>query len=165
MNAVDAADVDHPGRVILGAGRAQRPEEFLHHPERRLHVEVQHPVPGGGGKGFQRLAPGGTGVVDQNVQAIGGGTHLGGQPLAFLLLRQVGGNRADRAELRQLRDGLGALVGFAGTDDDLSAGLQQAAGDHQADTAGSARDQRGLPGQSEQVIQVRFPHHNPSPLR
>src|SRR4029077_11300119 len=68
--AVDAADVDHPGRVIGRAGRLEQRQERPGQVERRLEVEVDDLVPAVGRELLERGAPVGAGVVDQDVDAL-----------------------------------------------------------------------------------------------
>jgi hypothetical protein len=151
VEPVDAADVHDAGRVVVRTRLLEQREECPGEEERRLQVQVEHLVPRRFGEGLQRLAPRRAGVVDQDVQLVLALAHHRGQPAALRLGREVGRHRDDLAELGQLGDrGLPGL-GLARADVDAGAGLEQAAGHHQADSPGSTGDHGHLAGQVEQV--------------
>jgi hypothetical protein len=151
LQAVDAADVDHPGRVVGGSSRLEQRQERPGEIERRLEVEVDDLVPGATGKVRQGRAPGGAGIVDQDVDSILGPADLGGQPDAFLLAGQVGREGYHAAVRGELGDRGLPRLGLARADVDRRSGLQQAARHHQADPAGSPGDDGDLAGEIEQV--------------
>jgi DNA topoisomerase IB len=113
LKAVDAADVDDPGRVVGRGRRLEQRQERPDQEERRLQVEADQLVPGRLGVLGQRRPPGRAGVVDQDVHPrLRPADHLG-QPLALGLGGQVGGHRDHPAELRQLGHGLLPGLGLA----------------------------------------------------
>jgi hypothetical protein len=151
VQAVDAADV-HDARRVVGGGRLlEERQEGPRQEERRLQVQVEHLVPGRLGERGQRFAPGGPGVVDEDVQLVLPLAHRGGQPDALLLAGQVGRDRPHLPERREPLDGGVPGLGLAGADVDARPGLEEAAGHHQADPAGAAGDHGDLAGQVEQV--------------
>jgi DNA topoisomerase I len=105
LEAVDAADVDHPGRVVGRACRLQQRQERPDQEERCLQVQVDQLVPGRFGILGQRGAPGRAGVVDQDVHPRLGLADDLGQPQALLLRGQIGGHRDHPPERGQLVDG------------------------------------------------------------
>jgi EmrB/QacA subfamily drug resistance transporter len=154
---VDAAHVDHPGRVIGRPGRLQQRQERPGQEERRLKIQVHDLVPGRGGKLGQRRAPVGAGVVDQDVNPLLEPADLGGQPDALLLAGQVGRYRQDHAVLGQLGDGGLPGLGLARADVDRSPRLQQPPRHHQPDPAAPAADDGDLAGEVEQVHELLHP--------
>ena len=66
--AVDRADVDHPGGVVFGGSGIQQGAGQLGQHERRLDVKGEHLVPRGPRELVEGGAPGGAGIVDQDVQ-------------------------------------------------------------------------------------------------
>jgi hypothetical protein len=137
--------------LITRARRLEHRQERPGQVERRLEVEVDDLVPGRGREVCQVRAPGGARVVDQDVHAFLGLADLGRQPEAFLLPRQVGRKRDHPAECGELGYRGVTRGRLARADVDRRAGLQQAAGHHQADPAGPARDDGNLAGEIEQV--------------
>jgi hypothetical protein len=79
---VDGPDVDDPGRLVGGAGRLEERHQELGQVEDALDVQRQHLFEGGLVELGQRGAPGGAGVVDQDVQALDPRGHLVGQAAA-----------------------------------------------------------------------------------
>src|SRR6266536_1493102 len=67
---VDAADIDHSGGIVRGSCRLKQRQERPREAERRLEVEVESPVPGRGRELLQGRAPGGAGVVDQDMDTL-----------------------------------------------------------------------------------------------
>src|ERR1700761_5335104 len=157
LEAVDAADVDDPGRVVGRARRLQQRQERPDQEERRLEVQVDQLVPGRLGVLLERGAPGGAGVVDQDVHPGLGLAHHLGQPPALGFGGQVGGHRDHPAELLELVDGLLPRPGLARAEVDRRAGLEQTAGHHQPDAAGPAGDHGHPSGEVEEIHPVMVP--------
>ena len=156
LQPVDGADVDHPGRDVRGR-LAQQGQELLGQEEDALDVGVHHLVPAHLGEGLDGRAPGGAGVVHQDVELV-------------LLLRQPGGEGLDAAHLGQVgrqRDAGPAIgrsqslsggvadIGLARGDVDLGARGQEARGDHLANAARAAGDQGDLAPDGKDVVEAR----------
>ncbi len=140
-HAVDRGDVDHLGQVV-GRGLPEHRRQRLRQEEGRLQVQVDHLVPAAFRKFVERRAPGGAGVVDQDVErALVLGVGLD-QRLRAVERRHVGRQRDAVAEGRQLLGGLVAGRGLARRDVDARALRQEAFGDHAADAARAAGDER-----------------------
>ncbi len=146
---VDRGDVDDLGRPLGGCCGLERPVQGLGQEERRLEVQVHHLVPAVLGEGVELGEPGGAGVVDQDVE------------LGFVLRKGAGQGLAafdGRDVLRQrdaARSELGGRCvaggGLARRDVDLGAEGDEAGGDHLADAARAAGDERRAPGEGEEV--------------
>ena len=125
--------------------------------EDALDVEGQHLLEGGLVEVGQGGAPGGAGVVDQDVEVVDPGGHLLGQQAAVGLGGQVGRDADAGALGRQLGGHLGAGLGLARGDGHDGPGLDEAFGDHPADAPGAAGDQGGLAGDGEEVGSAHAP--------
>ena len=137
------ADIDDPRRVGGAAGLAQQRQQLLDAAKHRGHVELHDLVPGLGRISLQRGAPGGAGVIDQDIQLADVVRQLRRQVLHAFFAGQVGGDAVAGAQGRQLGGSLGAGLGIAGADINRGAGFDKGLGDHQADAAGAAGDQGG----------------------
>ena len=117
------------------------------------HVQVHHLVPGFYGVVFGGRAPGGAGVVDQNVHIAHALQGFVGQAVDFAFLGAVGGNPAGvNAGGLQLGGGLFQVSGLARAEHDLGTGFAQGVGHLQAQAARAAGDQCGLAGQVKQLL-------------
>ncbi|MCY1282394.1 hypothetical protein D9M70_312320 [compost metagenome] len=143
------ADVDDPRRALLAAGLAQQRQQLLDAVEHRRDVQLHALLPARHRIAFQRRAPGGAGVVDQDVQLADLSRQLRRQGLHPGFAGQVGGDPVAFAQGAQLGGGLRAGLGIAGADIDPGAGLDETLGDHLADAAGAAGDQGGTAFQGE----------------
>ena len=114
-DAVDRRDVDHlRGRRLARAAR-QRRVQRLRQEERRLDVQVHDLVPALLGELVERRAPGGAGVVDQDVErAFVRRVGLGQRLRAFDGRHVHRQRRRTSPRARQLRGGRVAGVGLAG---------------------------------------------------
>lgn len=143
-DAVDTADVDDPRGVTVGAGGGEEGQAELAEGEGALEVEGEDLGPRRVRVLVDAGAPGGAGVVDQDVQALGfEGFDAGDEVLAGLELLEVGGDRdgdggagagGDRGELG---DGLVEGLGVAAGEVDFCAVGDEAFRDHPADALGS----------------------------
>ncbi len=149
--AVDRPDVDDACRLVHRSRLLQERHQELGQVEDALDVEGEHTLERRLVEVGQRRAPGGAGVVDQNVEGVLPRRQLVGQPPALGLGGQVGRNPDAGALLGELGRDLRHHVGLAGRDVDLDAGIDEALGDHLADAAGATGDQRRLPGNVEEV--------------
>ena len=147
--AGDRGDVDDAAglardHAVLG--------DVLRQDEVAAHVEVHHLVPGLDRMVFGRRAPGGAGVVDQDVHVAHALQRLVGQAADVLFLGAVGGDpaRVDAGGL-QLGGGLLQVVGLARAQHDPRAGFAQRVGHLQAQAARAAGDQGGLAVEVEQL--------------
>lgn len=144
--AIDAADVNHGGRVgaLALGGALELREQQLGQGEDALQVEGEDLGPGGVGVLLNVGTPGGAGVVDEDVQTGGlPGGQVGGQALALLEVLQVGGQSVRRGavagDAREFLNGTVAGLGVAAGDVDLCAVGDEALGDHAADALGTYR--------------------------
>ncbi len=151
LDPVDGADVDHPGRRLLAACLLEQREHELRHVEDALHVEAEHPLEGGLVVVGQGGAPGGTRVVDQDVELVDPRRHLLAQAAALLLLGQVRRDGHTRPLLRELVRHLLADLRLARGDVDRRPGVDEALGDHPADAAAAAGHECGLAVDGEEV--------------
>ena len=121
--------------------------------EDALHVQRQDPVPGGVVEALERGAPGGAGIVDQDVQPVLAlGQHLGELPAPGLGGEVSGqGDAGPVALAGNLGRGRVADVGLARGDVHVRSGLGQAAGDHEPDASGATCYERSLAFDREQV--------------
>ena len=156
FDAVNRADIDHPRRACALPRRAQERQQLLRQKEHAFDVGVHHLVPAHFGKLVQRRAPGGPGVVHQNVErglALG---QLGCQAFYPGQGGQVGG-QGDALAAVGLAQALGcglAGVGFARGDIDLGTLGQKAGGNHLANAARAAGHQRGFALDRKEVRKV-----------
>ena len=70
LNSVDGPDVDDPGRRLLGPGGFEQRDQELGQVEDTLHIEGQDLFEGGFVEVGQGGAPGGPGVIDQDVERV-----------------------------------------------------------------------------------------------
>ncbi len=148
---VDGADVDHPGRVLLGSRLAKQGHQELGQVEDALHVEGEHALERGLVELLEGRAPGGAGVVDQDVEGADPTRQLLGQTAAPVLGGQVGRQRRTGPVGRERGGDLVAGVGLARRDVDGGAGVDEPLGDHPADAAGPPGHQRRLALDGEEV--------------
>ncbi|MDT4846503.1 hypothetical protein FQZ97_805270 [compost metagenome] len=148
-DAGDRADIDHPRRVVRRAGLAQQRQQLLDAAEHRGHVELHDFFPTLGWVAFQRRAPGGASVVDQDIQLADFSRQLGGQRLHAFFAGQVGGDAMAGSEGREFAGGLRTGLAVTGAQVNRGAGFDKAFGDHFADTAGATGDQGGAALQGE----------------
>jgi hypothetical protein len=121
--------------------------------EDAAHVEVHHLVPGLEGVVLGGCAPGGAGVVDEDVDLAEPLHRLVRDALDLFGLARVGGDpaRVDALVL-QVRGGFLEVACLARGQQDLGAGFAQRLGDLQPEAARAAGDQRRLAGQVEQCL-------------
>ena len=124
----------------------------LAHQEDRADVEVHHLVPG-----LERVilgcrAPGGAGVVDEDVHLAETRHRVLRHPHDLARLAHVGSDpeRLDAA-LLQMPGRFLEVAGLARGEQDAGAGLAERLGDLQAEAARAAGDERGLAGKVEQL--------------
>jgi hypothetical protein len=124
--------------------------------EEAAHVQVHHFVPGLELVVLGRRAPGGAGVVDEDVDAAEALHRGGDHALAFFGQRGIGGDPAgiDAARVKMSR-GLREVIGLARAQHDAGAGLAEAFGDLQAEAARAASDEGRLAFQVEEFVDVR----------
>ena len=137
------ADIDDSRRVRRRAGLAQQRQELLDAVEDRGHVQLHDLFPALHRIAFQWRAPGGAGVVDEDIQPIDPLAQACRQRQHTFLGRQVGGQGLAMAQGAEFIGGLLAGFGVPGTHVDVGAGFDKGLGDHLADAAGTAGDQRG----------------------
>ena len=138
--AGDRRDVDDAALAPRDhAGLAHR----LAHQEDAADVQVHHLVPGFERVVLGRRAPGGAGVVDQDVDLAQALHRLVADLLDLRRVAGVGGHpaRVDALGL-QVRGGLFQVGRLARGEQDLRAGLAQALGDLQPQAARAAGDER-----------------------
>ena len=119
--------------------------------EDALDVEGEDALEGSLVEFGQRRAPGGTRVVDQDVELVHLLRHLPRQPAALVLLGQIGREADTGAALRELGGDLGADVRLARRDVDRGASVDEPLGDHPADAAGAPGDESRLAADGEEV--------------
>ena len=156
-DAVDRADHDDATRVLRGGVALQLGQQFLGQHERRLDVDVHHLVEALFGELAERSAPGGAGVVDQDVDGVGVLAQRGDEGCEPRLVRHVGRDRGARRGARH-RVEFGcrgvACLGLARGDEHVHAIGHEAGGDHVADAARAAGHDGGLAGEAEQAGEV-----------
>ena len=118
-DAVDRGDVDHLGGALARSG-LQVFVQSLGEEERRLHVQVHHLVPAALGEGLEGLAPGGAGVVHQDVQGGFAACDLRGQRAAAFHGGHVQRQRDAGAQAGELGRRLVAGRGLARGDVDAA---------------------------------------------
>lgn len=141
-HAVDAADVYDARGVVLAAGPLEQRQAQLRQGEGALQVEREELGPRRVRVRVDVGAPGGPGVVDEDVQAAGlEAGQLGRERLALVEVLEVGGQRVDRArEARErLEVGDGGVAGgrVAARDVDFGAVGDEACCYHAADALGA----------------------------
>src|SRR6266699_1786172 len=134
-------------------------EQPLRKEEHRFDVEVHDLVPSRLREVFEAGAPGGSCIVDENIQPFLATLHFPGQPLDLIHSRQIRRYGDALPDARQLSGERIARIRLARRDVDLGAVLDIAASDHFADAATSAGDQRDLAAHAEQLLDL----HRPSP--
>ena len=156
LQAVDGPDVDHPRRGPLGRRLAQQGQELLGQEEDALDVGVHHLVPAHLGEGLDGRAPGGAGVVHQDVELVLFRRQAGGKGLDAAHLREVGrqGDAGPAIGLGQALGGGVADVRLARGDVDLGARCQEARSDHLADAARTAGDQGDLAPDGKDIVEA-----------
>src|SRR3954454_10551486 len=75
LTAHHRADVDHPRRVIIVRSLAEQWQQAAGEVKDRGDVDAHHFLPGMVGEGLQRLAPGGAGIVHQDMEDAGAGPN------------------------------------------------------------------------------------------
>jgi len=150
-DAVDAADVHHPGRVVRCGRSAQLGQQCNGQVEDAAHVDVQHLVPALVRELRQRRAPGRTGIVEQCVNLRFERGNRPGELRCTRFRADVRRYRGDVAPLAELFGGGLQLRGFPAAQIDLCAGPQQAGGNHVADAPAASGDHRDLAGEVEKV--------------
>jgi hypothetical protein len=106
------------------------------------------------GKSSKPGPPRGSCVVDEKVKLLLSTLHLRAQPLDLVQARQVGRNRDALPDARQLPGQGVARVRLARGDVGLGAILDVTSGDHLADAAASAGDERDLAAHTEQLLDL-----------
>jgi hypothetical protein len=102
-------------------------------------------------KDFKGCAPRRAGVVDQHVELIDVRCEPVGELAGAIFGGQVAGDEADGPACAEFLGGGGQFVLLAAGDENPGTGLQQAAGDHLADSAPTTGDQCGLFIKREQI--------------
>lgn len=153
-DAVDAAEVDHAGRVVLAGDLFEQRQAQLRQGKDTVQVERQDLVPRVVRERVDVGTPSRAGVVDQHVQA--GRLEVRQAAHEVLHLRevlQVAGQgvrgAAVAGERGELGGGGGAGGGIAAVEVDLGAVFDEALGDHAADAFGAWREVSGGNGVSE----------------
>jgi hypothetical protein len=152
------ADVDHPRGIAAWCrrGGAQQRQTELSQVRDRFDIEIDDLGPALVRKRFEGCAPRGAGSVDQHVELI----DVSGEPLAELagpgFGGQVAGDEADGPVGAEFVGGGGQFVLLAAGDENPCTRLQQAAGDHLADSAPTTGDQRGLAIKRKQISHRPF---------
>src|SRR6266566_4458841 len=159
VHAVDRTDVDDTGEIVGAARRFQQLEQPLRQEEHRFDVEVHDLVPSRLREVLEAGAPGGSCIVDENIQPFLATLHFPGQPLDLVHSRQIRRYGDALPDARQLPGERIARIRLARRDVDLGAVLDIAASDHFADAPASAGDQRDLAAHTEQLLDL----HRPSP--
>ena len=102
LDAVDRPDVDDAGRLLHRPRLLQQRHQEFGQVEDALDVEREHAFEGRLVEVRQRGAPGGAGVVDQDVERVLARRQLVGQAPALGLGGEVGGDADAGALLREL---------------------------------------------------------------
>ena len=153
MQSVHRTDVDDAGGDLMGPGRGERRVQEAGEVEHALHIEIQHPIPCGVVELRKRCAPGGAGIVDEDVEtAVLSGDDLVGQSAALVLGGEISGQRDAFADGAELGGDLIADRCLARRHVDLGASFDEATGDHEADTAGTAGDEGDLARDVEEIV-------------
>ena len=164
LEAVDRRDVDDR-RPFVGARRgADFRQQLLDQEERTLDVEVDHPVPSLLREIVDGQAPSEPGVVDEDMQGVFALAEGVGEGVATGDVANVARDRRAVAMLAQSSLRLRTGVDLARGDVDACAGPDQPLGDHQANAARAAGDQRDLAAYAEEMF-VERAHANHPALR
>lgn len=160
----DAADVDDPRRIVGGTGAAERRQQRLHEPERRLQVEVDDRVPGFVRERLQRLVPHCARIVDEDVELPGFGCDKVGEALTLVVPGQIGGHGPDVAVYGQLLPRVSVRFCVARADDHAGTRLEEPARDHHPDSPGAAGDEGSFTTEPEKLcLRSEFAVYNVSP--
>lgn len=137
-DAVDAAEVDHAGRVLLAGNLFEQRQTQLRQGEDAVQVERQDLVPRVVRERVDVGAPGRAGVVDQHVQAVGfEGRQAAHEVLHLREVLEVAGQGVRGAAVAgdggEFGGGGGAGRSVAAVEVDFGAVFDEALGDHAAD--------------------------------
>ena len=148
---VDRADVDDPGRLLLGAGRLQQGTRNLVRwktPFTFRDSTRSKAASSKSARGAPQVAPA---LLTRMSSASTRDRHLVGQAAALGLGGQVGRDADTRALCGQLGGHLSDDIRLARRDVDRRTGLHEALGDHLADAPCPPGDQCRLAGDVEEV--------------
>src|SRR5258706_6503421 len=153
--AHQAGDRSHVDHAAPARGNHRFPAEVLREHEDARQVQVDELVPGVERMLFGGRAPGGAGVVDEDVDSAEFLQHLLGARRDRLALAQVAdiGRRLDLLLLK-MSHGLVELVFLARGDRDLGAHFAERFGHLQPEPARAAGDERGASAKLEQLSHV-----------
>ena len=160
MPSIEAMLITLAGRSALAALRAAAVQR-LGQEERRLQVQVDDLVPALLGKRVEGLAPGGAGVVDQDVERLLALRDTPRPaPATPSSVETSAGSDTQVPSVDSSRAVASQAVGLARRDVDARALREEARGDHAADAARAAGDERGAArrarrGRSWSILRLR----------
>ena len=140
VEAVDGADVNDARGVVGAVSVFEQRHERLGEEEDSFDVDVESAVVTVFGEFVEGFAPGGAGVIDEDIDGVFIGFDFVGEMFPAFFDREIGGHGNALTDFGKFCGNRVADVGFAGGDVDLRAVLHVARGDHESDAARPASD-------------------------
>lgn len=135
FDTVDAADVNDAGGIVGGGAVFEQGHEHLGKEEDAFHVDVHGTVVAVFGKVVEGFAPGGSGVVDEDIEGVFVFFDAVDEGFPAFFVGEVCGNRDAFADFREFFGYGVADFGFARGDVYFCAVLHVTQGDHESDAA------------------------------
>src|SRR5579863_658900 len=130
MESIDRPDIDHAGEIIARTGSLEQFDETLRQEKQRFEIEIHDLVPAGLRKVRELPCPGGSGVVDQDIQPLFPPFQLGTETLDLLHVRKIRRKRMTLTRRRKLLRDRVASGGLSRRHVDLGSILDEASSDH-----------------------------------